>query len=79
VQAALIRDGVHGLVLMGTAGEGNSLDPKGMDWNPQEGSHKNERRTPPLGASRFCGLAFLSSHPRLSDPTVSADNQPIPY
>jgi 4-hydroxy-tetrahydrodipicolinate synthase len=25
VQAALIRDGVHGLVLMGTVGEGNSL------------------------------------------------------
>jgi dihydrodipicolinate synthase/N-acetylneuraminate lyase len=24
-QAALIRDGVHGLVLMGTVGEGNSL------------------------------------------------------
>ena len=26
VQAALLRDGVHGLVLMGTVGEGNSLD-----------------------------------------------------
>src|ERR1700744_1683806 len=25
VQAALVRDGVHGLVLMGTVGEGNSL------------------------------------------------------
>ena len=25
VQAALLRDGVHGLVLMGTVGEGNSL------------------------------------------------------
>ncbi len=25
VQAALIKDGVHGLVLMGTVGEGNSL------------------------------------------------------
>jgi dihydrodipicolinate synthase/N-acetylneuraminate lyase len=25
VQATIIRDGVHGLVLMGTVGEGNSL------------------------------------------------------
>jgi len=26
VQAALLRDGVHGLVLIGTVGEGNSLN-----------------------------------------------------
>lgn len=28
VQAALLKDGVHGLVLMGTVGEGNSLTPE---------------------------------------------------
>jgi dihydrodipicolinate synthase/N-acetylneuraminate lyase len=28
VQAALLQDGVHGLVLMGTVGEGNSLSPE---------------------------------------------------
>ena len=28
VQDALIRDGVHGLIIMGTVGENNSLEPE---------------------------------------------------
>ena len=36
VQAALVRDGVHGLVLLGTVGENNSLSER-TDGSPRHG------------------------------------------
>ena len=50
-----------------------------MNWNPQEGSHENGKVDTAFRRFEILPLACLSSPPRLSDPTLSSDNQAIPY
>jgi hypothetical protein len=63
VQAALIRDGVHGLVLMGTVGEGNS---------PSAQEKRSVLAGAPCRASRHPDVGVARERPVLDGPTISA-------
>ena len=61
VQAALLRDGVHGLVLMGTVGEGNSLSAAEKRTVLRGAVEVTEGRVPIIvGVSEFTTAAAVS-------------------
>jgi 4-hydroxy-tetrahydrodipicolinate synthase len=61
VQAALLRDGVHGLVLMGTVGEGNSLSADEKRTVLRGAVEVSEGRVPVIaGVSEFTTAAAVS-------------------
>jgi 4-hydroxy-tetrahydrodipicolinate synthase len=61
VQAALLRDGVHGLVLMGTVGEGNSLSAEEKRSVLRGAVEVAEGRVPVIaGVSEFTTAAAVS-------------------
>jgi 1-pyrroline-4-hydroxy-2-carboxylate deaminase len=61
VQAALLRDGVHGLVLMGTVGEGNSLSAEEKRAVLRAAVEVSEGRVPIIaGVSEFTTAAAVT-------------------